>query len=67
MITREHPLPLTQQCLLLNLSRSGIYYVPQPVSDKDRDLMRVIDEIHLEYPYLGTRGIRNQLWNTNLG
>jgi putative transposase len=63
MITREHPLPLTKQCLLLNLSRSGIYYVPVPVSDKDRELMRLIDEIHLEEPYLGTRGIRNELWN----
>ena len=61
MITREHPLPLTKQCLLLNLSRSGIYYVPAPVSDRDRELMRLIDEIHLEEPYLGTRGIRNEL------
>jgi len=63
MITREHPLPLTKQCLLLNLSRSGIYYVPVPVSDKDRELMRLIDEMHLDYPYLGTRGIRNELWD----
>ena len=63
MITREHPLPLTTQCRILNLSRSGIYYVPVPVSDKDRELMRLIDEIHLEEPYLGTRGIRNELWN----
>jgi putative transposase len=63
MIIREHPLPLTTQCRILNLSRSGIYYVPIPVSDKDRELMRLIDEIHLEEPYLGTRGIRNELWN----
>jgi putative transposase len=63
MITREHPLPLTKQCRLLNLSRSGIYYMPAPVSDKDRELMRLIDEIHLEEPYLGTRGIRNELWD----
>jgi putative transposase len=33
------------------------------VSDKDRELMRLIDEIHLNHPYLGTRGIRNELWN----
>jgi len=26
MISREHPLPLTRQCRLLNLSRSGIYF-----------------------------------------
>jgi putative transposase len=33
------------------------------MSDKDRELMRLIDEIHLNYPYLGTRGIRNELRN----
>ena len=63
MIIREHPLPLTTQCRILNLSRSGIYYSPVPVSDKDRELMRLIDEIHINHPYLGTRGIRNELWN----
>ena len=25
--------------------------------------MRLIDEIHLECPYAGTRGIRDELWN----
>jgi putative transposase len=61
MINREHPLPITKQCRLLNLCRSGIYYAPVPVSEKDRDLMRLIDKIHLEYPFLGSRGIRNEL------
>ncbi len=63
MIDREHPLPLIRQCRVLNLSRSGTYYLHVPVSDKDRELMRLIDEIHLESPYAGTRGIRNELWN----
>lgn len=48
---------------MLNLSRSGIYYVPVLLSDKDRELMNLIDRIHLEEPYLGTRGIRNALWD----
>ena len=63
MISREHPLPLTRQCRLLNLSRSGIYYSPVPVSNRDRNLMRLMDEIHLEYPFMGSRGIKNELWN----
>jgi len=25
--------------------------------------MRLMDEIHLEYPYMGSRGIKNELWN----
>jgi putative transposase len=63
MINREYPLPLTTQCKILNLSRSGVYYIPVLVSDKDRELMNLIDRIHLDEPYLGTRGIRNALWD----
>lgn len=63
MINREHLLPITKQCRLLNLCRSGIYYASVPVSDRNRDLMRLIDKIHLEYPFLGSRGIRNELFN----
>lgn len=35
--------------------------MPTPVSDEDRQLMHLIDEIHLEEPYLGSRGMRNAL------
>jgi putative transposase len=61
MIDREHPLPITKQCRILQLSRSGIYYMPHPVSDADRKLMRLIDEIHLELPHLGSRGMKSEL------
>jgi putative transposase len=61
MIDKEHELPITKQCKILELSRSSIYYVPAPVSDKDKELMRLIDEIHLEEPYLGSRGMKNAL------
>ena len=61
MIDKEHELPITKQCKILELSRSSIYYVPVPASDKDRELMRLIDEIHLEKPYLGSRGIKSVL------
>jgi putative transposase len=61
MIDKEHPLPITKQCHILQLSRSSIYYAPAPVNDNDRELMRIIDEIHLEEPYLGSRGMKNVL------
>jgi hypothetical protein len=41
MIIRGHAVPLTHQCKILNLSRSGIYYVPVLISD--RELMNLID------------------------
>ena len=63
MINKDHLLAVTQQCRILNLSRSGVYYLPVLVSDRDRELMNLIDRIHLEEPYLGTRGIRDALWD----
>jgi putative transposase len=61
MINREHELPVTQQCELLNLSRSTAYYEPVPVSQADLALMRRIDELHLKWPFLGSRRIRDLL------
>ena len=51
-------------CLLaevLNLSRSSVYYKPRPVSAEDLALMRRIDELHLEYPFAGSRMLRDFL------
>jgi putative transposase len=62
MIDRTDKLPIKRQCEILELSRSGIYYTPVPISAKDVELMRQIDEIHLLYPFYGSRKIRNELW-----
>jgi putative transposase len=46
---------ITRQCELLDMCRSSLYYQPQPVSAGDLLLMRALDELHLEYPFLGAR------------
>ena len=61
MIDPEHALPLTRQSRILELSRSSLYYEAVPISDRDLQLMRLIDEIHLKYPFYGIRRIRNEL------
>ena len=61
MITREHPLPVTRQCKLLALARSSVYYTPQPVSAATLALMCQVDELHLEYPFAGSRLLRDLL------
>jgi putative transposase len=35
--------------------------MPCPLNDTDREIMRLIDEIHLEEPFLGSRGMKNAL------
>jgi len=62
MIDQEDVLPVTRQCKILELSRSGIYYTPVPLRAMDIELMRQIDEIHLSHPFYGSRKIRNELW-----
>lgn len=61
MINRKDKLSLVKQCQTLNIARSVIYYKPKPVSDIDLILMRLIDEIHLDKPFLGIRRIRDAL------
>jgi putative transposase len=61
MIDRTHDLPLTRQAQVLKLSRSSVYYQPRPVSAADLAIMRRIDELHLNYPFAGSRMLRDLL------
>jgi putative transposase len=61
MITRDHKLPVTQQCQILERSRSTAYYQPTPVSSADLTLMRRIDELHLASPFAGAWMLRDLL------
>jgi len=61
MINRSHELPLTKQASLLNLSRSSLYYQSRPIAPADLTVMRRIDELHLNYPFAGSRMLRDLL------
>ena len=61
MIDRSHELPLTRQAEVLKLSRSGLYYRPRLMSPADLGIMRRIDELHLDYPFAGSRMLRDLL------
>jgi len=61
MIDREHPLSVTRQARLLEISRGAVYHQPRPTSEADLALMRRIDELHLEHPFMGARMMRRQL------
>jgi len=61
MIDREHELPIVKQAEELGISRSSVYYLPRPVSAQDLKLMRRIDELHLDYPFAGSRMLQKLL------
>lgn len=61
MIDREHKLSVARQAKLLGFSRGSVYYSPRPVSTGDLALMRRIDELHLEYPFAGSRMLQGLL------
>ncbi len=61
MIDRDHVLPLSRQSEILELSRSSLYYKAVPVNQRDLEIMKIIDEIHLKYPFMGSRRVRDNL------
>jgi putative transposase len=61
MIDRGHELSLGRQAELLGLSRGTLYYEPRPVPPGELAIMRRIDELHLDYPFAGSRMLRDLL------
>jgi len=61
MIDREHELPITRQAEALNISRSSVYYLPRAVPEADLAIMRQLDQLHLEFPFAGSRMLRGLL------
>ena len=54
LVERQHPhLSIIQQCMLLCIHRSGLYYKPICESEINEELMRLIDKHYLEHPYKG--------------
>jgi putative transposase len=61
MINPEHDLAISRQARLLDISRSSVYYAPRAISEADLSLMRRLDELHLEHPFMGARMLKREL------
>jgi len=61
MIDRQHGLSITKQAEALGISRSSVYYSPRPVPTAELAVMRRMDELHLEFPFAGSRMLRDLL------
>jgi putative transposase len=61
MIDRGAKVTVIRQAELLALSRSSVYYTPRALSDRDLRLMRRLDELHLQWPFYGSRKLTREL------
>jgi len=62
MIDFQDPIvSVSQQCRLLNLSRSSVYYQTVEIAPQDLILMRLIDEQYLKTPFYGSRSMTRHL------
>jgi putative transposase len=61
LIEADERTSVRRQCELLGVNRSSVYYVPVEPDAEELELMRRIDEIHLEFPFYGSRSIAREL------
>lgn len=61
MINKNHALPVARQCKILDLARSSLYYQSVPCDEHELNMMSLLDEIHLRYPFYGSRRIWGRL------
>ena len=57
----EEGLSIVQQCILLSIYRSGIYYQPVSESELDLEIMLEIDKYYTLHPFYGTRRMSDYL------
>ena len=63
MIERDGEVSVKRQAQLLDLSRSSVYYVARDLPERDLKLMRILDELHLKWPFYGARKLTRELQN----
>ncbi len=61
MIDRSHALPVARQARELGISRGSVYYLPRPTPVADLAIMRRLDELHMDFPFAGSRMLRDLL------
>jgi putative transposase len=54
MVERYHPkLSIAEQCDVLNIHRSGLYYKPLPESKENLEIMSILDQQYFKTPFYG--------------
>ena len=58
MVSREEKLSVRQQCLLLGLCRTSLYYTPSGETPENLEVMRLLDRQYAITPFYGQRRLR---------
>jgi putative transposase len=61
MIVPSPEISMRRQAELLRVSRSGLYYESAPTDQEELSVMRRLDELHLEFPFFGSRKLALEL------
>lgn len=66
LIGPDEQTSIRRQCELLGVSRSSVYYEPVEPDAEELELMKRIDELHLKFPFYGSRSIARELGKKGL-
>lgn len=61
LVQPDPEVSMRRQCELLRLNRSSLYYEAVPTDPEELELMRELDELHLKYPFYGSRKLTQTL------
>jgi len=62
IVEKDHEdLSVRQQCELLALNRSSLYYERRGLSEEDQAILDEMDRIYLDFPYYGSRRMSREL------
>ena len=61
MIDPTAKLSVSRLAIVLGISRGSVYYRPRPVPADDLKLMHRIDNLHMEFPFAGSRMLQGLL------
>jgi putative transposase len=64
---RKKEISLRRQCLLLNVSRSSLYYTPSLETEENLQILRFMDAQYLKIPFYGERRLLSILRDAGYG
>jgi putative transposase len=65
-VAPDESLSMRRQCEILGINRSSLYYESVGADSEDLALMRRIDELHLKFPFYGSRRVARELRSQGL-